>query len=589
MAICNICGDDALRCTCESQQPFCDQCSSDNACAETMDSKCVIYHPDNDQPSKLDNLGMPNGASAEQIFEAIDDLIGNGANVPIDAQDSSTIDLTATGAVNHTIKADLKISPDTNNQLEVRGNGVFAKPYNENYFVKVDANDIPDYLSSQLVGATDGVVSISTSVENGQVKVSPSINLAGMLQAIKNDPVLLTLLCQLIDSCKCFINITNFQVTFSPACGTGYTLNEAGNLCVSLQTTAPTVSSTIVGACSTNYVQYGQYGALVYTAGFTGAGQGIGSSLGADISAGNVVAITTPDVWANNTLAGDNFGPVNRAGVWRCSGTGGSLGFNVPVNVPATKTYYIGIAGDDEFQLTVNGNLIVDTTLVNNTYWNADGGAMFRFWHVYPVTLTTGINYIGLIAIDTGAVQSTLAAEIYDATLVELQNAALSTAFTTNRPAYPITSNVYSNLNLVFTTRCARNPGATFTIGNATCPDSSWQLDTTTGAPLTAPCQSINSNTANWICKKYLTQPFAGYTAVLVWDKISQALNYQVQQKDTGTADSTYADIATVAQPVGTTVTKAVTGLGDVLKDFRVRANYGSCYSDWFSVLQLLE
>jgi hypothetical protein len=182
MANCNICDNDYELCSCPSQEAFCDQCSENNTCAEIIDSDCVIYHPAPDvRPSKLQNLGMPNNSSASAIFEAIDDLIGSGGGAPITGVDSETVDITPGGtALNRTIRADVIVSPDALNQLEVRANGLYGKPYNENYLVKVDAADAPDYLENQIIGDTDGVIFIDAVKETGQIKIKPSIDLAAL-------------------------------------------------------------------------------------------------------------------------------------------------------------------------------------------------------------------------------------------------------------------------------------------------------------------------------------------------------------------------------------------------------------------------
>jgi hypothetical protein len=584
MATCGTCGSQSLYCSClQSTQPFCNQCTEDSSCAQIMDAQCVIYHPDNDKASKLNNLAMPNGSSAEAIFEALDKFLGNNANVPITIIDTLSIDLTQSGVAGHTIKADIKISPDLNNQLEVRANGVFAKAYNENYLTKVNAADTPDYLANQIVGSTDGIVSISPVVENGQIKVKPSLDISCLFNAIKNDKDLLIQLCQLVDSCKCFISVSNLSATYAPACPTGYTL--VGGVCTKTDSTPATVSSTLVAACPSSVPQYGAYGALVYQAGFYNAqGRGTGTNLNADLSAGHVVPITTADVWKSDNSTGDNNGPFNRAGVWACSAQGtGSLGFAVPINVPVSKTYYIAIAADDQFVLKVDNVTIVDTTGTDTSYWMGDSGAKFRYWHIYPVSLAAGTRIVELTGVDTGGVSSALAAEIYDNTLAELQAATLSSTFLADKAAYPLSSNVYSNVNLVFSTRCARS-GTNFSIGNATCPDNTWTLDTSGGAVLTAPCQGINSNPTTWMCKRQSSTAFSGYTATVVWDKTDKAVNYQLQVKESGQPTSSYADVAgnPIAQPTsGSTVTKIVPGLSTNTKDFRVRCNYGTCQSEW--------
>lgn len=592
MAICNTCGNDYLRCKCPTE-PYCDTCAENDVCNEVMDAACVIYHPDStDGPSKLTNLGMPNGSSAEEIFEAIDDLFGNGGNIPITIVSSASIFLEASGTADHTISASIIVSPDLGNLLEIRSNGVFVAPFNPNYLVKVDAADSPDYLENQIIGGTDGVVSISTFEEDGLVKVEPSLDIICLLNAIKNNDEYLQLLCSILERCNCFLTVMNFEVTFSAACPSGYTLNEEGTLCVAQEETEPTIEGDAVEACENFYEQYGEYGAIVYVGGFDSDGTGQGANLSADIIAGDVVAITTAEVWQNNdhttpgTTDGNNFGPVNRAGVWDCAGVGaGQLGFTVPVDVPSTKVYYIGIAADDKFKMVVNGVTIVDNTAVNPaaTYY-LDGGAIFRYWHIYPVTLTEGINYLELVGIDTGGVQSVLAAEIYDNTLAQLQAAALEPDFLSDRDNFPLDENHYSNLNLVFSTRCARQSGTTFSTGTASCPDNTWSLDTTGGDPLVAPCQGLSSDPNSWMCVRTISAPFSGYTATLVWDRIEAANSYTIQMKESAEPDSSYVGVtgSPVTNPSsGTTVSLVITSLTTNDLDFRIRANFDTCSSDW--------
>ena len=95
-------------------------------CAEQMNLDCVVYKPDAVAPSGLVNLGMPNNSTATDIIEKIDFLIGQNFNIDLTVIDSSTIILTATGPAKHILKADLKISPDSGNKIEVRANGLYV-------------------------------------------------------------------------------------------------------------------------------------------------------------------------------------------------------------------------------------------------------------------------------------------------------------------------------------------------------------------------------------------------------------------------------------------------------------------------------
>lgn len=600
----------------QPQEPFCEQCGADNVCREKLDAKCVIYHSDNVQPTHLQNLAMPNLSSAEAIFEAIDDLIGNSFNVPIIVTPTNSILLTASGASNHTLKADLIISPDAGNIVQIKNNGVYASN-TQDWKVKVNAADTPGYLVEQLVGGTDSIVSISTIVASGQIQIQPSIDLTALVAQLCQRPAFMNCIidhictneefvqcflntvsvntaafaqfCALVSACKCGFNVTGLAKVYAPACPTGYVLS--GEACVRTESIAATVGGSIITACASSNSAYTNYGAIVYTGGFTADGRGLGATLTADITAGNVVQLPSPptNVWSN--VSSDSaVGPMNRAGVWGCSGTSTGIpyGFSIPVNVPSTKTYYIGIGGDDEFLIRANGTTLVNTQGVASgthfAYYAGDLSINFRYWHIYPVVLNAGLNYITISGIDTSGVAAGFAAEIYDNTLAELQAATLDSAYILSPTTFPLNQNIYSNLNLLFSTRCARQTGSKFSVGNATCPDSTWTLDTSGAGALVSPCQGINASTSQWTCKRITSTAFTGYTVTLSWNRADGAINYDVQLKPTGQLDIAY--VTATGSPVnqsisGSDVELIISGLPDQNFTFRVRSNFGTCFSDW--------
>ena len=118
---CTSCNDPILNPTPPS---LCVNCPEN--CAILMDLDCVVYKPNSVVPSKLINLGLPNNTTATDIIEKIDFLIGQNFNIDLTVVQSSTITLTASGAAKHTLKADLKISTDIGNKLEIRANGLYV-------------------------------------------------------------------------------------------------------------------------------------------------------------------------------------------------------------------------------------------------------------------------------------------------------------------------------------------------------------------------------------------------------------------------------------------------------------------------------
>jgi len=204
MSYCNICENEESACTCESQQPFCDQCSEDNSCAQIMNADCVVYHPEPDtRPSKLDGLGIGNNASLSDILEAVDDMLGSGSNTPIVSVPSPTVVITSNGVSGHTIKADVKLSANSGNIIEEKEDGLYAKAANDEYKVKLDDGSTPKYLEGQFVGDSDGIVSISVVKEAGQLKFKPSIDMTKLLEKIRasyGDEF-----CNLVSECTSYI------------------------------------------------------------------------------------------------------------------------------------------------------------------------------------------------------------------------------------------------------------------------------------------------------------------------------------------------------------------------------------------------
>lgn len=610
--MCIICGQpDYLRCNCESQQPFCDQCAEDTRCTSKMDAQCVIYHFNTQIPSQLTCLGIPNGANLETILEAIDDLVCNSFNIPFEPEDSESIYWEAGGPAGHKPQAHVRISPDDENGLVIRENGLYATGDGK---VKVDAADEPDYLENQIEGGSSPSGIITNTVVNvgGLLQVIPSIDIAVLLTVIREQ--FSEQFCEILSECNCFLSIENLAGNFAAACPVGYELNPEETLCVREEEEAATISEDIVNAVEARSNSWNAFGTLLFTnTNYLLDGRGpdglAGNSLATDISNGDVILMSTANVWQNVAHAGagtpdDLDGPLNRAGVWRSDAdTNNSAGFTLPINVPVTKTYFIGISGDNDVFISVTPPSGSPVPVIDTRLTVTDGGSAtaaceawyaaqfpaqgpffpFRTWNIYPIVLTAGINYVTLTGVSTGG-DAGFAAEIYDNTLAEIQAAALSATFLSQVNTFPNEDNPYDNLDLVFTTRCGRSPSSFFTVGNATCPDSSWTLDASGGNPLVAPCQSINVDPSEWVCRRTLTTAFSGYTVTLVWDRIEAAIDYQVQQKLSSDPDSSYVDASTspVANPgSGTTVNTIITGLASDQMDFRVRANFEDCSTDW--------
>lgn len=589
--MCHICGQPACfnPDNCISAQPFCDQCAEDSRCFQKVDSQCVIYHFNTDTPTKLINLGFPNGANLEAILEKIDSLIGTQFNIPFTPEDTITIHWNPGGTAGHSPSADVKLSDQSGNTLVALDDGLFAPGFNLDYKVKVDASDIPDYLQNQIVGGTDGIISNTVVNNNGILEIIPQISILCLLNAIRKD--FQKEFCDLVDSCKCLLPIENLTAILAPACPNGYVFD--GTNCVQdLSIPATSGNTTFSLQAETNAV-WSKAGALIFNTGFNLNGSGPGATYTGDIVANTITQTYTPDVWLNGTstpFGGGNttsLGPMNRCGIWT-NPYNADTTFIIPINVPSTKTYYIGLGADNTASIAItapNGNkttLLTQNTATAGAYYLGSGTWNFDFWNIYPVTLSAGLNFLEVAGHDSGAAFG-FGVEIYDNTVAELVAAQLDPTYISNPVTFPFGQNHYSNLNLIFSSRCARQAG-TISANSATCPDNTYTLDPTTGITPVPPCQGINNPVSNWTCRKVITTAFSGYTVSLVWDRIPGALNYTVQQKLSTDPDSAWID--SVTSPVvnpgsGTTVSTVITGLTQSNYDFRVRANFDTCSTDY--------
>lgn len=208
--MCNICGNpDYLRCNCQSTQPYCDQCSGDNTCENVLDLQCAFYHLQTvggptPPPSKLINLGLLNGASAQQIVEAIDALIGTNFNIPFKPVDTDSISWATGGPAGHTPKANVNLSEESDNQIVLLSDGLYVPSGSggDDHKVKVDVGDNPDYLEDQIEGGDDGIVFNTVINDGGILKILPTIDISALLSLIINTPGYLNLLCEATAACS---------------------------------------------------------------------------------------------------------------------------------------------------------------------------------------------------------------------------------------------------------------------------------------------------------------------------------------------------------------------------------------------------
>lgn len=237
--------------------------------------------------------------------------------------------------------------------------------------------------------------------------------------------------------------------TTNNCCPVGYTLSEDETYCYqvsSVSATAPTAPQNL--AARTNKA-YGTCGTRIYDLGFNVNGTG-SSTL---ISFSNTFWVNGNGSCVDDLSLG---GPLNRCGVWSTSTSSNQqVGFSVCIDVPATKTYYIGVGCDNYSTIRIDGNTIIDQDeAALATFYGGLGGATFKIWHIYPVEILSGQHIIEVIGNNVSSVAG-FGTQIYDNTPSEIINA------TTN-----------SELNFIFNS--SDYVGQPVTIGNVgagyTCP-----------------------------------------------------------------------------------------------------------------------
>jgi len=164
----------------------------------------------------------------------------------------------------------------------------------------------------------------------------------------------------------------------------------------------------------------------------------------------------TGTFWTNpNNNATD--GRLNAVGLWSASksfiGTG-SLTFGI--NTHTTSIYYVGMGFDDYGSLYVNDVFQLSTLSGSNANQDLNN---FRYWNIYPVTLSAGTHTITIQGINVTSTGS-MGAEVYNNTFTQIS---------TSIAASPASGSIPSGLNIVESSANYRGTGVIGAIyGNST-------------------------------------------------------------------------------------------------------------------------
>lgn len=224
---CNVCGQDFLRCSCVSQQPYCEQCSEDSSCAEQFPAECVIYHSyQTSPPSALTCLGLNNGSSIEHIVEVMGQAICNihVEETALVAVDTSTINFTTSGTKGHNLTGSVKVSSVAGNEIEILSDGLHVTYTGK---VKVSSTDSLDYLQDQIIGGSVQSF-IQNTIQNDAnvLEVIPTIDLGLLTDALGIKKVLVG------DTSSIDLTLTHSSLTEDTITGVVKISADAGNIAV---------------------------------------------------------------------------------------------------------------------------------------------------------------------------------------------------------------------------------------------------------------------------------------------------------------------------------------------------------------------
>ncbi len=264
-------------------------------------------------------------------------------------------------------------------------------------------------------------------------------------------------------------------------CPAGFSATPANDACEQINVTAATFNGSgatiLVGNQNVAYANYGTYfypmiqndGALpVY---YIGNANNL-----LDQSGGTTTALNVNNVspfWGNPTDI-STAGRLNNIGLSATSGQ--YVGFTYCFNIATPGTYYVGLAADNNSQMSLNGQLLVA--------FSGSVSDNFKKWSVFPVNLLSGKNIIEMTGENDIGTSSAFAAEIYNPISYATLTAATSTGAT--------------QANTIFST--AGFVGKTWEIGT----------DVGYSCPVATPNYSLDGCGDTYMCTQIITIPYTG-------------------------------------------------------------------------------
>lgn len=198
------------------------------------------------------------------------------------------------------------------------------------------------------------------------------------------------------------------------------------------------VDTYTTGSQPSTNIAYASDGVKLYSAGYNI--DGTGTNLSWDTA--NVGGSYAGTFWTNPVTA-NKTGRLNYTGLWSAKSLTYFGDFIIEFNITVTAgTYYFGIGCDNYGSVYLDNVLIVSLGLPDGS------GTNYKYWHIYPVTITAGTHKVKFVATNAGipdpANPGAMGIEVYNNTETQISASVTSV---------PMGSSVPGGLDLVYSSK----------------------------------------------------------------------------------------------------------------------------------------
>jgi hypothetical protein len=192
------------------------------------------------------------------------------------------------------------------------------------------------------------------------------------------------------------------------------------------------------GSQPSNNDAYGSSGVRLYSPGYSINGTGTNLEWNTAYVGGSY----TGTFWTNPVTA-NKTGRLNDTGLWSAKSLTYLGDFAIQFQITVTAgTYYFGIGCDNFGSVYVDDNLVVSLGIPDGD------GTNFRYWHIYPVSLTAGTHTIKYIVTNAGIPSPSnpgaMGIEVYDNTQTQISSSIT---------AQPMGSSTPGGLSVVYSSK----------------------------------------------------------------------------------------------------------------------------------------